>query len=164
MTNATSPRGGTLLLVLLATCGAPNAVPDDPRWLNFAAAKGPGRGKHVVLIAAEQEYRSEQSMPMLAKILAQRHGFACTVLFAQKNGLVDPTQKIYTEVDTIGIAGAIGTSNISVTNLLSSVTKLDDTKVIAGIPTDHYRLTISYDITITYRTMPLKQSVRCTRS
>ena len=51
MTNATSPRGGTLLLVLLASCGAPNAVPDDPRWLNFAAAKGPGRGKHVVLIA-----------------------------------------------------------------------------------------------------------------
>jgi hypothetical protein len=75
---------------------------------------------------------------------------------------VDPTQKIYTEVDTIGIASAIGGSNINITNLLSSVTKLDDTKVIAGIPSDHYRLTITYDITITYRSMPLKQSVRTT--
>ena len=73
---------------------------------------------------------------------------------------VDPTQKIYTEVNTLGIASAIGTSNISITNLLSSVTKLDDTKVIAGIPTDHYRLTITYDITVTFRNMPLKQSVR----
>ena len=35
-----------------------------------------------MLIAAEQEYRSEQAMPMLAKVLAQYHGFDCTVLFS----------------------------------------------------------------------------------
>jgi hypothetical protein len=75
---------------------------------------------------------------------------------------VDPTQKSYTEVNTMGIANAIGTSNITISNLVSNVTKLDDGRVIAGIPTDHYRLTITYDITVTYRTMPLKQSVRTT--
>jgi len=46
----------------------------------------------VVLIAAEQEYRSEQSMPMLAKVLAKHHGFDCTVLFSvNEKGEVDPT-------------------------------------------------------------------------
>lgn len=75
---------------------------------------------------------------------------------------VDPTQKLYTEVNTLGIASAIGSSNIVLSNLQSSVTKLDDGKVIAGIPTDHYRLTMTYDITVTFRNMPLKQSVRTT--
>lgn len=73
---------------------------------------------------------------------------------------VDPSQKLYTEVNTLGIASAIGTSNIVIDNLQSSVTKLDDGKVVAGIPTDHYRLTMTYDITVTFRNMPLKQSVR----
>ncbi len=70
-------------------------VPDDPRWLVYPGGEGPGRGRHIVLVAAEQEYRSEQSLPMLAKILSKRHGFDCTVLFAvNENGEVDPTQKI----------------------------------------------------------------------
>src|SRR5690606_26905168 len=38
--------------------------------------------KHIVLIAGDEEYRTEESMPMLGKILSQRHGFNCTVLFA----------------------------------------------------------------------------------
>lgn len=83
--------------LLFAACAAtpppPHPVPADPRWLTYDGGDGPGRGKHVVLVAAEQEYRSEQSMPMLAKVLATHHGFHCTVLFAQKDGLVDPTQK-----------------------------------------------------------------------
>lgn len=38
--------------------------------------------KHIVLIAGDEEYRSEESMPMLGKILSQKHGFKCTVLFS----------------------------------------------------------------------------------
>ncbi len=38
--------------------------------------------KHVVLISGDEEYRSEETMPMLGKILSQKHGFRCTVLFA----------------------------------------------------------------------------------
>ena len=84
-----------LLLILIAGCAAEShPVPDSPLWLTYKGAAGPGHGKHIVLIAAEQEYRSEQSMPMLAKILAERHGFDCTVLFAlNQDGLVDPTLK-----------------------------------------------------------------------
>ena len=61
-------------------------------WLTYPGSNGPGKGKHVVLIAAEQEYRSEQSMPMLAKVLSSHHGFDCTVLFSvNEKGEVDPT-------------------------------------------------------------------------
>ena len=61
-------------------------------WLIYSGGKGPGKGRHVVLIAADQEYRSEQSMPMLAKVLSKHHGFDCTVLFSvNEKGEVDPT-------------------------------------------------------------------------
>jgi Trehalose utilisation len=51
-----------------------------------------GRGKHIVLIAGDQEYRSEESIPALARILSVRHGFRCTVLFAtnRQTGQIDP--------------------------------------------------------------------------
>ena len=69
-----------------------NTIPDSELWLNISGGQGPGKGKRIVLIAAEQEYRSEQSMPMLAKVLAKHHGFDCTVLFGvNENGEVDPT-------------------------------------------------------------------------
>ncbi|MEC7499961.1 MAG: hypothetical protein VYE67_16700, partial [Planctomycetota bacterium] len=65
---------------------------DRNSWLHYTGADGPGQGKHVVLIAAEQEYRSEESMPMLARVLASHHGFDCTVLFSvNEKGEVDPT-------------------------------------------------------------------------
>ena len=67
-------------------------VPPSDLWLTYSGHRGPGKGKHVVLIAADQEYRSEQSMPMLAKVLSQHHGFDCTVLFSvNENDEVDPT-------------------------------------------------------------------------
>jgi len=80
----------------------PHPVPENPRWLTYPAGEGAGEGRHVVLIAAEQEYRSEQSMPMLARMLARHHGFNCTVLFAvNAEGLVDPTQKIRWQDKTV---------------------------------------------------------------
>lgn len=50
--------------------------------LVFPAKDGGPDSKHVVLIAGDEEYRTEETMPMLGKILSQRHGFKCTVLFA----------------------------------------------------------------------------------
>lgn len=72
-------------------------VPESPLWLTYpGGVEGPGKGKHIILIAADQEYRSEQSMPMLAGILSERHGFHCTVLFGvNEAGLVDPTMPVY---------------------------------------------------------------------
>ena len=46
----------------------------------------------MVLIAGDEEYRSEEGLPMLGKLLAQRHGFRCTVLFSvSPEGVIDPT-------------------------------------------------------------------------
>jgi type 1 glutamine amidotransferase len=56
--------------------------------------QGPGAGKRVVLISGDEEYRSEETMPQLGKILATRHGFDCTILFAinPDDGSVNPNQ------------------------------------------------------------------------
>jgi hypothetical protein len=48
----------------------------------YEGKSGPGKGKHIVFLTGDEEYRSEEGLPMLAKILAQRHGFKCTVVFA----------------------------------------------------------------------------------
>lgn len=50
--------------------------------LEFLPPDNTSPTKHIVLIAGDEEYRTEESMPMLAKILSQKHGFKCTVLFA----------------------------------------------------------------------------------
>ena len=49
--------------------------------LVYEGDSGFGKGKHIVFIANDHEYRSEQSCPALARILAKRFGFRCTVLF-----------------------------------------------------------------------------------
>lgn len=81
---------------------AKHPVPESPLWLTYLGENGPGKGKHIVLIAADQEYRSEYALPMLAKMLAKHHGFDCTVLFSvnDKNE-VDPTMKIRWENKTV---------------------------------------------------------------
>lgn len=64
----------------------------SPHILTYEGTDGPGQGKHVVLISGDEEYRSEEALPQLAKILATRHGFRCTVLFAvdPETGIVNP--------------------------------------------------------------------------
>ena len=58
----------------------------------YQGKQGPGQGKHIVFLAGDEEYRSEEALPMLARILAVRHGFKCTVLFAinPADGTIDP--------------------------------------------------------------------------
>src|SRR5438105_12627221 len=57
----------------------------------YEGGDGPGKGKHLVLVSGDEEYRSEEALPQLGKILAQRHGFKCTVLFAIEDGRELPT-------------------------------------------------------------------------
>lgn len=67
------------------------AAAEDP-WVVFEGKAGPGLGKHIVLISGDEEYRSEEALPQLGKILAVRHGFRCTVLFAvDPDGTINPT-------------------------------------------------------------------------
>ncbi len=61
-------------------------------WNVYQGARGPGKGRRVVLISGDEEYRSEEALPQLAQILATHHGFQGTVLFAinPANGAIDP--------------------------------------------------------------------------
>lgn len=60
--------------------------------LTVPAGEGPGKGKHIVLVSGDEEYRSEETCPMLAKILSVHHGFDTTVLFAinPETGVINP--------------------------------------------------------------------------
>lgn len=60
-------------------------------WLVFEPSEN-ANGKHVVFVSGDEEYRGEESCPMLAKILSQHHGFKCTVLFSinKETGCIDP--------------------------------------------------------------------------
>ncbi|NOY00056.1 MAG: ThuA domain-containing protein [Verrucomicrobia bacterium] len=48
--------------------------------LHYPASE-PAKGIKLVLIGDDHEYRSEETIPALARILAKHHGFDCTVLF-----------------------------------------------------------------------------------
>jgi type 1 glutamine amidotransferase len=80
-----------VLVFLLAAGAARGDQPPGP-WLEFQGKSGPGKGKTVVLIAGDEEYRSEETMPQFAKILSERHGFHTIVLFAidPKDGTICP--------------------------------------------------------------------------
>jgi hypothetical protein len=71
----------------------PTSFSRGAEWVVFQGKPGPGAGKHIVFLAGDEEYRSEEALPMLAKILAVRHGFTCTVLFPinPADGTIDPT-------------------------------------------------------------------------
>jgi len=58
------------------------AVADSPYALVLAPPAGVARPQRIVLLAGDEEYRSEEALPMLGKILSQQHGFHCTVLFS----------------------------------------------------------------------------------
>lgn len=76
------------LILNIQTAGAQQGQ----KWITYQAGNGPGNGKHIVLISGDEEYRSEEALPMLAHILAKHHGFKTTVLFAinPETGVIDP--------------------------------------------------------------------------
>jgi len=80
-----------LIYSLLASCVPLGLRAAEASSLHFPGKDGPGKGKHIVFLTGDEEYRGEESSPMLAKILSQHHGFDCTVLFAlDADGTINP--------------------------------------------------------------------------
>ncbi len=71
-----------LLSGSFAFAESPAKQPSD--HLVFEPTNGSKTAKHIVFLAGDEEYRSEEALPMLAQLMA-RHGFKCTVLFSMDN-------------------------------------------------------------------------------
>jgi type 1 glutamine amidotransferase len=82
------------MLLLASLAGPAGAGRAEDPWVVYKGTDGPGKGKHIVLISGDEEYRSEETLPQLAKILSRYQGFTCTVLFAidKNDGTINPNQ------------------------------------------------------------------------
>jgi Trehalose utilisation len=87
-------RAFSLFSLMLGLAFVAHAARADDPWLTVKGGAGPGQGKHIVLVSGDEEYRSEELLPQLAKILAKEHGFDCTVLFAidPATGEINPNE------------------------------------------------------------------------
>src|SRR5437868_3688614 len=81
----------------------------EQNWVVYDPPAGNAPRKHIVLISGDEEYRSEEALPMLGKILSQRHGFKCTVLFSvDPDGTINPNnQESVTHPEALDSADAI---------------------------------------------------------
>ena len=76
------------LRILIASAFAAAAV--QASSIVYQGDAGPGLGKHIVFLASDHEYRTEETCPALARILAKHHGFKCTVVFGvDKDGFIE---------------------------------------------------------------------------
>lgn len=75
----------------LTLSALPAQAPTGP-GLVYTGTAGPLHGRHVVFVAGDEEYRSEQSLPQLARILAFHLGAQCSVCLPidPKTGAIDP--------------------------------------------------------------------------
>jgi len=73
----------------------------------YQADESISRGKHLVLIASDHEYRGEETLPALARILTKHHGFDCTVLFGlDENGEVKAGESNIPGLEALATADA----------------------------------------------------------
>lgn len=85
-----------ILIVILNISAA--VAQEGQEWISYEPGDGPGNGKHIVLISGDEEYRSEEALPMLAKILAKHHGFKQRFflpLIPRQEKLILITRKIF---------------------------------------------------------------------
>jgi type 1 glutamine amidotransferase len=69
----------SLLLIVALNHSSLHAA--HPNKVVYEGKDGIGQGKHIVFIAGDHEYRGEETLPALARILAKNHGFKCSVFF-----------------------------------------------------------------------------------
>ncbi|HET7698764.1 MAG TPA: ThuA domain-containing protein [Vicinamibacterales bacterium] len=86
-------RAVPIVVVLAGYFGlAAAALAQNPHLVVYQGTSGPGAGKHIVFLAGDHEYRSEEALPALARILARHYGFKCSVFFTTdpKTGFIEP--------------------------------------------------------------------------
>jgi len=86
-----TPRWSTILAALTCLTAIVAAQTPNPHLVVYDGTSGPGRGKHIVFLAGDHEYRSEETLPELARILSRHYGFKSSVLFTtDADGTIEP--------------------------------------------------------------------------
>jgi len=86
-----TPRWSTILAALTCLTAIVAAQTPNPHLVVYDGTSGPGRGKHIVFLAGDHEYRSEETLPELARILSRHYGFKSSVLFTtDADGMIEP--------------------------------------------------------------------------
>lgn len=95
-----------LSLSLWLCCLTAPAAAQNPNAVSWEGEAGPGKGKHIVFVASDHEYRSEEACPALARILARHHGFKCTVIFGTDpaTGFLQPGSSNVKGLEVLGSA------------------------------------------------------------
>ncbi|GAA5484796.1 DUF7133 domain-containing protein [Haloferula sargassicola] len=92
---------------------SPAAAESGKGWVEYPGGDGPGAGKNVVFLAGDEEYRSEESLPQLARMLSVRQGFHGTVLFSTDDqGFIAPNAS-----DSLGRPEALDSADLIVMQL-----------------------------------------------
>jgi len=73
--------------------------------------------------------------------------------------IINPKTKTYYDVPLSTVANSLASARIEVANLKTGTKKMDDHPLIAGVATDHYRFDASYEMTVMFGSIPLKQGV-----
>ncbi len=90
--NMINKTTATTCFALISLIFAANASAQSLVYHDSAMTDSIGHGQHIVFLAGDHEYRGEESLPALARILARHHGFKCTVLFDvdETTGFIKP--------------------------------------------------------------------------
>jgi hypothetical protein len=101
------PKRAAILLLSATSILAPGtASAQNPNLVVYEGDKGPGQGKHIVWLAGDHEYRGEESLPALARIMARHYGFKCSVLITTdpQTGFIVPGSSNISGLDVLKTA------------------------------------------------------------
>lgn len=144
--------GNLAILMLSFSFAVPGFGQTEPsKQLVYAGTKGIGVGKHIVFLAGDHEYRSEETLPALARILAVHHGFKCTVLFTvdPDSGEIDPAADFLPGTEALATADLavifLRFKNLPAEQMQPIVNYLDRGGPVVGLRTSTHAFKIPKD-------------------
>ncbi|MDF1860531.1 MAG: plastocyanin/azurin family copper-binding protein [Verrucomicrobiales bacterium] len=84
---------GVVWITCLFAAFSVTSAAETKRWQTYDGYNPDGYGRQIVFVSGDEEYRSEEALSMIGKLMAVRHGFKCTVLYAQDReepGVINP--------------------------------------------------------------------------
>src|SRR6187399_2228152 len=99
----------SLLVSICLWAPPPVRAVEGANLVEYIGTAGPGRGKHIVMLAGDHEYRSEETLPALARILSRHYGFKASVFFTTdpKTGTIDPASSTIAGLDALKTANLL---------------------------------------------------------